>query len=220
MHSLRDRDIGQLRVHRLGVNMKKLLFFLLFPVMLNAAGTSSSGVSISGGVAAPAGYDETACVGYPDDNTSCSHTEQGTQQLNNLDVTRLRKWTATCDGRLSRVAIDIDQESALATGTIKGVVYNGTTLVATATITFAQNQWVWSADLAAEAGQSLDFSTNDDLYYGFSFDYDSSSFYTAREAEAEGANKNYYSVTGYLGATIEIPAVGSYQGLYALEYDY
>lgn len=34
--------------------MKKLLFFLLFPVMLHAAGYSISGVSISGGVAAPA----------------------------------------------------------------------------------------------------------------------------------------------------------------------
>lgn len=47
--------------------MKKLLFFLLFPVMLNAAGTSSSGVSISGGVAAPAGCSGAGDLGYTTD---------------------------------------------------------------------------------------------------------------------------------------------------------
>lgn len=107
------------------------------------------------------------CTGY--EGATCTLTSTPPDAYSgSADASYVRSWTATENGTLYRIAIFFNTTWAVTTQ--KVVVYDSSrNIIATGTISQAAG-WVWSGDLVAEAGHSLDFSTNDVLYFGISVD--------------------------------------------------
>ena len=183
--------------------MKKLivLLCLIFIPALTASDTSTYVLAVSGQGAG--GEPTTACVGFEADQSSCDFdTDPGADGSSTSDATRARTWTATRNGTLSRVKIWTREAGGSCDAfNLDAVAYVNDVLVATATLACGETEgYVWSGYFVAESGQSLDFSTDDVVKYGFTVDADSThDIVFGRQADS-GADKNYYATTAYMDA--------------------
>jgi len=116
---------------------------------------------------------------------------------------------------------DYADKSAAESGPWSGtsVVYNGTTLIGTATLVCSTGSWVWSGDFVAESGQSLNFSQNDDIYYGFCYSGGTSTVYYGRDGTNEPYD-NYYVATGAPAKPVSWGKTGAYEFGIIFEYTY
>jgi hypothetical protein len=193
----------------------KRLFTILILVLLPLSAYAWGVVGMSGGVAASGG---TACVGWDNDSSDCSTVSipsaGGSLSNNN---TRARKWVATRSGTATRVRIYFYSTSC-GDGIVQGVLYRGTTLIGTATLACSLSSWVWSGEFTAESGQSLSFSENDELYFGFCYSGATTSLYYGRDA-TNSPNDNYYYASGAPAAPASWTS-GAYENAFMLEYTY
>jgi len=131
-----------------------------------------------------------SCIGYPEDGTDCSPTFDGITSLTTSDSTFTRQWVATTDGTAKRIHMYFGEDIGYIN--IDVILYVDSTIKALGTITPVAETWVWSGTLVAESGQSLDFSTDDELYFGITVD--TSSAY--RSAQSASYSNRYYQ-SGY-----------------------
>ena len=144
-----------------------LLLFLASPSLCVAGWFQDQEAAIAAinGASAPA--PTYVCIGYEGVTCTLSSTPPNAY-VGSADASYARSWTATENGTLNRVALFFNTTWAVTTQ--KVVVYDsGRNIIATGAITQAAG-WVWSSTLVAEAGHSLDFATNDVLYFGISID--------------------------------------------------
>lgn len=195
----------------------KIILIIILLIGLVWISWPAHGMMLVGGKPAAAAGG-TACVGYLDDQTDCDYsTAANPGGMMGADITRLRNWTASVNGTVSRVKVFCADSACPTDGTITVVYYNGNELRGTATFTCSRNSWVWSGDFAAYSGRSLTFSSSDTVRFGVSFDYASSSFTVGRTSDA--VTPNQHSQSAYLPDPVST-ASANYDVSFILEYDY
>jgi len=157
-----------------------LLFLLVY----------SQGLALSPAILGGLAISDTAatyvCLGYEGATCTLSSTPPGAYS-GGADASFARSFTATENGTLHRIAIYFTNTWAVAAQ--KVVVYDASNnLIATGDIVRSASSWVWSSELVAEAGYSLDFSTDDVLYFGISVD--ATSTYTIGRTDNSGNQWN------------------------------
>jgi len=172
-------------------DMKKLilLILLLMPAQVWAFGNMVSGsVAGGGGVTTYVGWANSG--GVPTGTPSSSYPAG-----DNLSTTR---WVATEGGTATTIQAYItthlacDTEVVALFRDISGTI----TLVGQGTFTGATGEWTGEITLVAESGQTLDFSTDDILYFGVVASTTSgSSYYVGRNDS--GGTGMYYGAGDY-----------------------
>lgn len=116
---------------------------------------------------------QTTCFGAPDGSQDCTITQTPLVFSKSSNRTTVNQFIADINATANRIKIYFGTP---AIGTwndcnqIKAIMYNGSTIVATADITPQNNAWVWSEVLTPEPGQVLSFEQGQKLSFGVSID--------------------------------------------------
>lgn len=151
--------------------MKKLLLLLLLSFFLTSfAAWAMSPVFLHQVSSGSSGEDK--WVGFPNSSgTPSSPVGSFVDYGSTADLVYTRTWTATENGTIKQVNLRMGSTVAGLDTYAWFVVYNGTTLVGKAAFgTQSTNAWTGYETIIVEGGQSLDFSTNDVLYFGLAYD--------------------------------------------------
>ena len=155
-----------------------------------------------------AGYPNTN--GVPDDGSaSWVSYEQQTDRIFGF------KWTATENGTISHVNLNIAEWNPGANGGFIVVYNNGTKVAQSVLSSPTENEWTGELSIAVVSGESLVFSTSDVLVFGLAFDGDGSLYTGLQRDENQSYYNEYAAVT--VGATgppaeVSFSTSGTYQG--------
>lgn len=146
---------------------------------------------------------QTTCFGAPDGSQDCTITQTPLVFSKDSDRTTVNQFIADKNATANRIKIYFGTPSV---GTwndcnqIKAIMYNGSTIVATADITPQNNAWIWSEALTPEPGQVLSFEQGQKISFGVSIDI------------TEGINVTYFlgyytitNSTAYLYKNLFLP---------------
>lgn len=195
--------------------MKRYLLILLYLLAVGCSESDAGLMMMSGGTPAAAGL-TTTCAGW---STDCAATTYGTNNyiISSGDHTDGYRWAATRDGTATRIRFRCaDYHDSVAN---KVALYSGTTLIGTATVTHADNTWVWSTALVVEGGQSLTFAQNAVLRICMAIDDANVNGFQMSYSTAGSGNWWDYSTT-YAPATITWSSAELYAVAIQLEYQY
>jgi hypothetical protein len=160
-------------------------------------------------------------VGYPNssgtpDDGSASWGGYGSDD----DRSYFREWTATEDGTIQALNVRFASPTSAPGEYSWYCVWNGTTLVAYLAIgeTYSEGDWTGYQTLNVADGQSLDFSTNDVIRSGVSYEFSSSGGGQLLGVDSTRSSSIYYdsttSITATPPTTISVSGPsGSYNGL-------
>lgn len=204
--------------------MKLKLWIIGLALLVSASPSFAGGIMMMGGGVAASTPSSSTYIGWPNSDGTPTGTPASAASIGD-DAICTTQWTATENGTAK--TIQFYSGPLWAADGAKVVLYrniSGTiTLVGSGTVTVpGTSQWIAKATLTAESGQSLDFSTNDVLYYGvYYYDTLGSSSNIGRE-DAGGSGMYYVTLTGETGtppATTTFTASSSRLMSFILEYE-
>ncbi len=143
--------------------MKRILILTIL-LMSSLAWAGSTTVVVGQVSSGAGGGGTTAYIGWSTNGATTDAPSSDSIISPGGSRTDVNAWTANTDGTAKKIRYYF-RDYYTATNVTMGL-WNGTTLIGTASIIPAANSWVWSSDLVVESGQSLDFSTNDVLRFG------------------------------------------------------
>ncbi len=191
--------------------MKKLFYILTLCFFASIAGANHVNIAfVESGSATP------HWVGFPNSSgTPSSPTGSWDVYGNSSDRTYARLWTATENGTITHVNVRIGEGWNPGANGGYVVIYNGTALIGSVALSSPSTEtWTGELSLTLESGESWNFSTNDELRFGISFDGSGSETHIGRDT-GDSTNMGQYS-----SATVTTPpdpitwsASGSYGGL-------
>lgn len=192
--------------------IRLLLLTLLFAESVFAG----QGMGPGPGLAVSSGA-STACVGFSNDDTSCSASLDANSQysLSGSDTTVCRNWSATTAGTVSKITVSFS--SYTSSTEAAAVWYIGTSRQAYKTFTPSAGEV--EIDMSTGATGTLTFSNSDDVYICLAVDGLTGGI--ERDDPAGSGENNYFYDTGsYMPSTISLSENTSRELALRLEYTY